>query len=67
MEGLPANARAMAEAFGLSEPEEDIFHLKEKISLGASELITQLFFQNDHLYRFIEKADINALIEEILK
>ena len=37
--------------------EEDIEHLKIKLENGVSHLITQLFFDNDQFYRFLEKAD----------
>lgn len=36
----------------------DLKHLKEKIDHGASHLITQLFFDNDHFYDFREKCEI---------
>ena len=37
--------------------EEDLLHLKEKTEAGCGILISQLFFDNDFFYRFLEKAD----------
>ena len=36
--------------------EEDLQHLKEKTEAGCNSLISQLFFDNDFFYRFLEKA-----------
>lgn len=46
--------------------EKDIENLKIKVDAGASHLISQLFFDNEAFYRFLEKAraaGINAPIE----
>lgn len=32
----------------------DVAHLKEKVAAGTSQLITQLFFENDHFYHFLD-------------
>ena len=45
---------------------EDIAHLKEKVDAGCSQLITQLFFDNEKFYDFREKlaiAGINVPVE----
>lgn len=42
--------------------EEDIRFLKEKEAAGAQFLITQLFFENDLFYRFLEKKQKAGII-----
>jgi methylenetetrahydrofolate reductase (NADPH) len=37
---------------------EDILNLKKKVDSGASHLISQLFFDNNAYYRFLERAKI---------
>ena len=39
-----------------SSLDEDIKFLKEKVDAGASAIFTQLFFENDKLYRYIDKV-----------
>ncbi|WP_294489776.1 methylenetetrahydrofolate reductase [NAD(P)H] [uncultured Ruminococcus sp.] len=40
---------------------EDIKHLKEKVDAGCSQLISQLFFDNEDFYAFREKAAIAGI------
>lgn len=45
---------------------DDIAHLKEKVNAGADSLISQLFFDNEYFYSFLERtkiAGINVPIE----
>lgn len=45
--------------------DDDIDNLKRKVDAGAEIVITQLFYNNDHFFRFMEKtstADINIPI-----
>lgn len=49
-----------------SSLDEDIENLKRKIDAGVTHLITQLFYDNDHFYTFMDKvakAGINVPIE----
>ncbi|MCM1267488.1 MAG: methylenetetrahydrofolate reductase [NAD(P)H] [Bacteroidales bacterium] len=36
--------------------DEDLKHLKEKVDAGVTSLVTQMFFNNDCYYRFMEKV-----------
>lgn len=40
---------------------EDIRHLKEKVDAGCSQLVSQLFFDNEDFYDFREKAQIAGI------
>lgn len=39
----------------------DILNLKKKVDAGAEHLISQLFFDNNHFYSFLEKARIAGI------
>ncbi|GAW98832.1 methylenetetrahydrofolate reductase [NAD(P)H] [Secundilactobacillus mixtipabuli] len=40
---------------------EDIKNLKCKIHAGVSQLITQLFFENEHYYQFLERCELAGI------
>lgn len=40
---------------------EDIHNLKKKVDMGATHLITQLFFDNSFFYSFVERAKIAGI------
>lgn len=42
-------------------PVEDVLHLKKKVEAGAEHLISQLFFDNNYFYSFLEKARIAGI------
>ncbi|MEL7655686.1 MAG: methylenetetrahydrofolate reductase, partial [Bacillota bacterium] len=40
---------------------QDIKYLREKVSMGADFLITQLFFDNELFYRFMDEIDLAGI------
>ncbi|MBR6336545.1 MAG: methylenetetrahydrofolate reductase [Ruminococcus sp.] len=44
-----------------ASPADDIKHLKYKVDCGCNELISQLFFDNNFFYGFLEKCDIAGI------
>lgn len=40
---------------------EDIDNLKRKVAAGASHLLSQLFFDNEQFYRFLERCQIKGI------
>jgi methylenetetrahydrofolate reductase (NADPH) len=49
-----------------TSPHLDLDHLKRKIDAGATRAITQFFFDNDHYFRFLEKARRHGISCEIV-
>lgn len=39
----------------------DIQNLKTKVDAGTSQLVTQLFFENDHFYHFLERCQLAGI------
>lgn len=46
--------------------EEDILNLKKKVDAGAQSVITQVFFNNDYYFRFVEKAQLEGVNAPII-
>lgn len=40
---------------------EDVDYLKQKVDAGASHLLSQLFFDNEQFYRFLERCQIKGI------
>ena len=46
----------LEEEFDTEIPDEDIENLKIKVDAGVTHLISQLFYDNEDFYRFLDKA-----------
>lgn len=42
-------------------PVQDVLHLKHKVDAGCEHLVSQLFFDNDSFYRFLERTQIAGI------
>jgi len=49
-----------------TDPESDLENLKRKVESGADVIITQLFYDNDHFYRFLEKCRAKGIRQPII-
>lgn len=47
--------------FDSASAAEDVLNLKKKVDAGASHLISQLFFDNEVFYRFLERTQIAGI------
>ena len=47
--------------FFKTSDEEDVEYLKKKVDAGASHLLSQLFFDNEQFYRFLERCQMKGI------
>lgn len=46
--------------------EEDILHLKEKVSLGGDFVVTQLFFDNKDYFSFVDRLRVSGITAPVI-
>lgn len=49
-----------------STPEQDLQNLKRKVAAGADAIFTQLFYDNRHYYRFVERCREMGITQPII-
>lgn len=52
--------------FESPNPDTDMFYLKQKIDAGAEFIVTQMFFDNQKYFKFVEKCRANGITVPII-